>query len=90
MSITIPPGCEPYTNDIRRFVHAMLYKLAKNAHKGRWESMSMQGEYDKLLVEVEELRAAMEGRNTVDIMLEAADVANYALIIASTELDGEP
>ena len=67
----------------------MLYKLEKNAHKGRWESLSLQGEYDKMLAEVEELRQAMEGRNTVDILLEAADVANFALIIASKELDGE-
>ena len=42
-----------------------------------------------MLTEVEELRLAMEGRNTVDILLEAADVANFALIIASKELDGD-
>lgn len=89
ITITLPVGCEPYVNDIRRFVNAMVYKLGINAHKGRWETLNLQGEYDKMLTEVEELRLAMEGRNTVDILLEAADVANFALIIASKELDGD-
>jgi hypothetical protein len=66
----------------------MVYKLAKNAHKGRWEDMSLQEEYDNLVKEVEELRQAMADQNTVEILLEAADVANFALIIASKEMDG--
>jgi hypothetical protein len=88
VNITIPKGCEIYANDIRRFVDAMLYKLAVNVHKGRWEDVSVQTQYENLLVEVEELRYAMSEGNTVAVMLEAADVANYALIIASEKLDG--
>lgn len=42
-----------------------------------------------LSIEVAELNEAIEGGNTIDIMLEAADVANFALIIASMEVEGK-
>lgn len=83
-------GSDPlqlYEHDIRRFVDAMKYKLRKNAHKGRWESY----DHDKALVllerEVDELREALREGNMVEIMLEAADVANFAMMIAVMSIE---
>lgn len=89
LNITIPANCEPYANDIRRFVDAMIYKLSLNASKGRWEKLSVLDMQAKLSLEVTELNEAIENRNTVEILLEAADVANFALIIANIQLDGQ-
>ena len=89
ITITVPQGCEIYANDIRRFVHAMLYKLSINSAKGRWKDIDVNSYMDKMEEERDELREALATDNTVSILLEAADVANFALIIASKELDGE-
>ena len=67
----------------------MLYKLEINAGKGRWQDINSQESLEKLMEEAIELREALQTDNTVSILLEAADVANFALIIASKELDGE-
>lgn len=89
ITITLPQGCEIYANDIRRFINAMLYKLDINSNKGRWQDIDSQASLEKLFEEACELRDALQTDNTVSILLEAADVANFALIIASKELDGE-
>jgi NTP pyrophosphatase (non-canonical NTP hydrolase) len=67
----------------------MIYKLSLNASKGRWEKLSVLDMQAKLSLEVTELNEAIENRNTVEILLEAADVANFALIIANIQLDGQ-
>jgi NTP pyrophosphatase (non-canonical NTP hydrolase) len=67
----------------------MLYKLDINSSKGRWQDIDTQASLERLMEEAIELREALQTDNTVSILLEAADVANFALIIASKELDGE-
>lgn len=87
LTISLPPEVEQYEHDIRRFVDAMVYKLKVHSAKGRWEDLSLQDSLPLLLGEVEELREAIEGGNMVEILLEAADTANFALIIASTSVE---
>lgn len=83
LSIKLPPEVEQYEHDIRRFVDAMIYKLKVHHRKGRWEGKTMD-EYGPLLLgEVEELAGATKGGNLMEILMEAADVANMAMIIAS-------
>jgi phosphoribosyl-ATP pyrophosphohydrolase len=65
----------------------MVYKLNKNAHKGRWTDFDLKKALARLKEEVEELEYAMEGGNTIEVLLEAADCANFALIISSIILD---
>jgi len=65
----------------------MIYKLRKNAHKGKWEGRSLKDEMGKLRAEVVELTDAIDEGNSVEIILEGADVANFALIIASIAAD---
>lgn len=77
-----------YGPDIRRFVDAMVFKLEKNATKGRWETYSLEQAFDLLLGEVAELQTEVHGdRNMVRTMLEAADVANFALIVAAIAME---
>lgn len=78
-----------YGPDIRRFVDAMVYKLEKNAAKGRWENYDMAEAFNMLEAEVKELLAEVKSdRNTIKVTLEAADVANFALIIAAMAIEG--
>lgn len=67
----------------------MVFKLAKNAHKGRWGGLGMLRQQALMALEVTELNEAIEGGNTVDVLLEAADVANFAMIISSLKVDGD-
>lgn len=83
LEIELPPEVEPYRHDIRRFVDAMAFKLKVHHRKGRWEDKQL-AEYLPLLDgEVTELKEAVDGGNLIEILLEAADVANMAMIAAS-------
>jgi len=83
INIPIPPEVEPYADDIRRFVHAMVYKLKVHHKKGRWEGKTMDEYLPLLQGEVNELDGAVKDGNLIEILTEAADCANMALIIAS-------
>jgi hypothetical protein len=84
IAIHIPENCEQYAADIKRFVDAMVYKLRKNAHKGRWEDLGTDDAFQLLCNEVDELRDALRGTpNAFDVIFEGADVANFALMISS-------
>lgn len=83
LTVALPPECVQYKEDIRRFVDTMLYKLKIHAKKGKWEGYSAEEAYSKMCDEVTELAEAHKGGNSVEMQLEAADVANYAMIFAS-------
>ena len=86
--VTLKDELAQYGPDIRRFVEAMVYKLGKNAHKGKWDGKSIEESFDGLKAEVAELQAEVHGtRNMVAVMLEAADVANFALIVAAIAME---
>lgn len=89
LTIQLPHGTEQYENDIRRFVDAMLFKLELHKLKGRWSDETMQKVMQKLAGEVNELQQAINHGNTIQIILEAADVANYAMIAASIAVEGK-
>lgn len=83
----IPKECEQYAPEIARFVEAMVYKLKVHSGKGKWDNYGTPAALDLLEGEVSELREAVAEGNMVEILLESADVANYALIIASKGLE---
>jgi len=64
-------------------VHAMIYKLKVHHKKGRWEGKAMVEYLPLLEAEFVELHEAVADGNLMEIMNEAADVANMAMIIAS-------
>lgn len=78
--ISLPPKLKGYGPQIRAFIEAMVYKLEKNAHKGKWEDMSPRDAAKWVAGEAKELEAAVAGGNSFAIILEAADVANFALM----------
>lgn len=87
LQIDIPLDVAPYREDIRVFVNAMIYKLKKNAHKGRWADGTTTKYFELLQEEVAELSDAINEGNLVEQMLEAADVANMALIISAIAVE---
>lgn len=69
-------------HEIHVFSEYMEHKLALNDHKGGWELTPLPILLDKLRAEVEELAEAVEDGTNLEKMLEAADVANFAMMIA--------
>lgn len=72
-----------YEKEFRPFIDAMRYKAWRNRHKGRWESLSLQDTLKLLRQEVDELEEAIAGGNTIEILLESADVGVFAMIASS-------
>lgn len=60
----------------------MEHKLKLNDHKGGWENKSKERLFALLRQEVDELEAALKDEPDLSIMFEAADVANFAMMIA--------
>lgn len=84
LMVHFPAILDPIRDDVRRFVDAMVFKLNKNAHKGRWSDLDLKASFERLTDEVKELHDAIyKGGNTMEIVLEAADVANFALILSN-------
>jgi NTP pyrophosphatase (non-canonical NTP hydrolase) len=73
---------DKFRDEIDHFAQAMEYKLKRNDHKGGWEGADVSGLLDKLTEEVEELKEAIKNGNRYEITMEAADIANYSLMIA--------
>jgi hypothetical protein len=75
-----------YDKELKLFTDAMKTKLASNAHKGRWESLDLGKAFDLLRKEVDELEEAISRGNSVEILLESADIGNFALIICDVAM----
>lgn len=87
IKIPLPPEVMPYQHEIRRFVEAMVYKLAVHSDKGKWEDLAAEKALGFLATEVKELQEALDRGNMVEILLEAADVGNYALILSAIVME---
>ncbi len=68
--------------ELEIFSGIMELKLGLNDHKGGWENVGLEDLMEKLKGEVNELADAMEREPDMNILFEAADVANYAMMIA--------
>jgi hypothetical protein len=86
LSIFIPKELEALAPDLQRFWDAQVFKLRKNAHKGKWESLNVAKAMALLDGEVSELNAAIAEGSSIEILMEAADVANFAAILANIAL----
>lgn len=83
----VPDEIAVHRPDIKRIFDAMIFKLHRNRHKGRWEDIDLEKAISKLVGECVELEEAIKNGNTSEIVMEAADVANWALIITNIALD---
>ncbi len=71
---------------VTMFSHAMEFKLRLKDHKGGWSDIPLEKLFDLLLGEVQELKEAVAEGNTFEIMAEAADVGNYAMMIVDNAI----
>lgn len=85
--VRLPPELKGYGPSLIRFFDAMVFKLRRNAHKGKWEAMPLEKAMSDLQGEVGELITAVKNCNTSEILMEGADVANEALIVADIALE---
>ena len=68
--------------ELELFAQYMEHKLKLNDHKGGWDDASNEKLLELMQGEIRELQDAMQNDPGLDIMFEAADVANYAMMIA--------
>ena len=87
MQISIHPKIADLEPRIKLFVEAMVYKLYKNADKGAWEDLDIDDAFARLREETVELEEAIDRSSNIEIMMEAADIANFAMIVADIATD---
>ena len=72
-------------DSLASFVQVMEEKLRANAHKGGWRACTMGYLLRRLGEETAELRRAIKaGKPRAEVVREAADVANFCMMIADT------
>lgn len=74
---------------IMRFAQQMEEKLAANDHKGGWENEDIGYLLTRLREELDELVNAVDFGTQKDVVGEAADIANFAMMIADRAADVE-
>lgn len=89
VTIKVPPELKGYGPSLIRFFDAMVYKLRRNAHKGKWEDVKLPAAMAALNREASELQLAVENGNSMEALMEAADTANQALIVAEIALENK-
>ena len=67
---------------VDEMAHEMLKKLYSNRDKRHWSEFSQKWLLNRLRQETSELTRAVEAGKPEDIIREAADVANFAMMIA--------
>ena len=68
--------------EVAIFARKMHEKLNDNDHKGGWDNCSFEFLMGRLLEEVSELYIELYNGNSDSVISEAADVANFAMMIA--------
>lgn len=63
------------------FASAMEIKLRKNDHKSSWRDLPIVALFRQLLLEIEELKVAMDYLPVEEARDECVDVANFGLIL---------
>jgi NTP pyrophosphatase (non-canonical NTP hydrolase) len=65
----------------------MVYKLKVHHRKGRWSGKTVEEYLPLLDGEVAELKEAVNDGNLIEILTEAADCGNMALIVAAIAIE---
>ena len=69
--------------EVKDFAEAMEHKLAENDHKTHWAKQEFEHLFTGLAEEYDELVNSFEdGESVEQLLYEAADLANYAMMIA--------
>lgn len=87
LQIAVPDELADLRPDLQRFFDAMVYKLRRNKSKGRWEDLDLEKTVDLIREEVDELEDSISEGSSMEILMEAADVGNFAMITANIALE---
>lgn len=69
--------------EVAGFAKVMEQILRVNDHKVHWrDALTVENAFTRLIQEVAELAGAINGGDTLEITKEAADVANFAMMVA--------
>ena len=68
--------------ELQWFSQKMERELRENDHKGGWQGCSDWFLFQRLLEEAGELAAVLSGAREGNAISEAADIANFAMMIA--------
>lgn len=79
----------PYDRELGIFSALMRHKMENNRHRGRWKDCNLEDALKGIERELDELREAIDRGGVADILLEAADVANFALIAAFVAMENK-
>jgi hypothetical protein len=75
-----------YLLTLLHFSNAMEEKLKRNLHKSEWDNFTIKYLFNCLLEETKELKYELDQPYTTSkpdlVLYEAADVANFAMMIA--------
>jgi hypothetical protein len=66
---------------LKVFADAMEVKLRKNDHKRGWRELPIEALMRLMLIEVEELKCAVEFLDVKEAQAESVDVSNYCMMI---------
>jgi NTP pyrophosphatase (non-canonical NTP hydrolase) len=76
---------EEYHESVLALSRVQMSKLAENIHKGKWEDVEPMYAFKRLMQEAIELFEEIQREGVPeDVWKEAADVANFAMILAQT------
>lgn len=83
LSATSGTGVERVREPVAWFAKRMEAKLRENDHKGGWQDCSLDWLIERLFQEANELWRTINHPSTFEMVIyEAADVANFAMMIA--------
>ena len=88
LQVYMPPEIGELRHELRRFIEATFYKLRRNAHKKAWDKVDLPKLFKLLRDEVDELEQAVAEKNSIEILLEGADISNFAMFIAAAAMEG--
>ena len=78
-----------YTEGVGRFAALMREKMQANSRKSGWRELDMATCYERAMVEMAELSEAMRSGKAREIQGEAADVANFLMMLFNAAAEGE-
>jgi hypothetical protein len=68
--------------EVAWFARKMEVQLRRHEYKGGWDDSTSEYLLDRLVQEAEELREAIRSKKSERVTAEAADVANFAMMLA--------
>lgn len=87
MKVNTPTSMEQYEPQIEFFFSLMLMKLHTNRHKGFGGNTPLREILARLREEIIELEQELDNGDQFSAAVEAADIANFALLLAMRGLD---